>query len=1013
MSINKKAINVFSSIIVNLDYPAFVLFYSKDKQSFKIVEFNSQAKNTFNLRRDKTINKYLCIVSPELKEKGFRDDLYLSVSFGKNITRKINLEVNGKLLEFVAETDLIDENIILLFLTKIEQIEEEKLRFGSHKYSRIFNVTEDPIWIMDAEQRVLEANKATKTFLGIDPKKFIGKHCWEKVHLTNGPIIGCPFIAAQKSKKRESTELQLGDKWYEITVDPILDKKGNFIGGIHIARDITKLKLIEKQLRDKEEKLSSLNKLLRLMADTMTDMMWAKDKNKKYLFTNKALCENLLNAKDTEEPIGKDDMFFALRERKAHPENPKWHTFGEMCTDSDGITIKAGKPMQFFEYGNVKGKFLYLDVHKAPMYNEQGELIGVVGSSRDITEQKLYEKILKESEERYKELFEKAPVGYLILDSKGNILDANTIFCKRMKYSKNELIGKNARDLGPPEDKDIVEKNISKILRKGELETEVRSIDKEGNISYTMLREAKIKLPNGKDGILSASIDITDQKIAQDKLKEREEQLWSLINSTNEDIICFKDGEGKWLLANDANIKLFHLEGVDYYGKTDKDLAEFTHSVYRDAFLTCLKTDEKAWEKKTISRSEEVIPQPDGTVKIFDVIKVPLYNHDGSRKGLVALGRNITLIKEAQEELKKSEKLFRRIWEESKDGMRLLNKNGIIVDVNDAFCKMVGFEKEELIGQPYNIIFKEIDNPALERFKKNFAERNIRSFMEDNIYLHNGLKKWFELSNTFLESAKGETLLLSTFRDITTRKKLFNELIQAKEKAEEINKLKTQFFLYMSHELRTPFMGIMGFTQILMEEIEREDHKTMLKGIMNSSQRMLDTLSNILDITRLEFDKLEKKITSVNITLIVKEIISVFKEAAINKGIELRTKFEISPDFSILTDERIIVGILQNLLNNAVKFTQKGYIEVSVSLSKDRKILLISVKDTGIGIPEEKQEIIWEEFRQVSEGSSRNYQGSGLGLAIVKKYLNLIDAKISLMSSVGKGSEFTVQIPVV
>ncbi len=1012
MLINKSKTKIFSSIIVNLNYPAFVLFYSEEKQSFSIIEFNDQAKNTFNLREDRTINKELCAIFPELTEKSFWDDLYLSVSFGKNIARKINLVLNGQLMEFVAETDFLEENIILLFFTKIEQMEGEKLRLGFHKYLRIFNITEDPIWLMDVDQHVLEANEATRTFFGIDFRKFIGKHCWEEVHLTKGPVPGCPFVASKKSKKRESMELHLGDKWYEITVDPILDKKGNFIGGIHIARDITKLKLIEQQLREKETKLSTLNNLFRLMADTMTDMMWAKDKDKRYLFANKAICENLLNAKDTDEPIGKDDMFFALRERNAHPENPKWHTFGEICIDSDGITMKAGKPMQFFEYGNVKGKFLYLDVRKAPMYNEKGELIGVVGSARDITEQKSYEKILKESEARYKELFEKAPVGYLILDLKGNILDANTIFCNRMKYGKDELIGKNVRELIPPGEKDIVEENISEILRKGELETEVRSIDKEGNIYYTMLREVKIKLPNGKDGILSASIDITEQKIAQDKLKEREEQLWSLINSTDEDIVCFKDGDGKWLLANDADVKLFHLEGIDYYGKTDKELAEFTHPVYRNAFLTCLETDKKAWEKKTISRNEEVIPQPDGTVEIFDVIKVPLFNSDGSRKGLVVLGRNITLIKEAQEKLKRSEKLFRRIWEESKDGMRLLNKDGIIVDVNDAFCRMVDLEKEELIGQPYNIIFKEINNASLEKFKKNFKKRNIRTFMEANISLHNGLTKWFEYSNTFLESAKGETLLLSTFRDITGRKKLFNELIEAKEKAEEINKLKTQFFLYMSHELRTPFMGIMGYTQILLDEIEREDHKTMLEGIMKNSQRMLDTLSNILDITKLEFDKLEKKITNVNITLIVKEISSIFKESALEKGIELRTKFEIPQDFSILTDERIIVGILQNLLNNAVKFTEGGYIEVSVSLSKDKKTLLISVKDTGIGIPEDKLEIIWEEFRQVSEGSSRNYQGSGLGLAIVKKYLDLIDGKISLKSSVGKGSEFTVQIPI-
>jgi len=124
---------------------------------------------------------------------------------------------------------------------------------------------------------------------------------------------------------------------------------------------------------------------VRMMSDNIPDLLWAKDMQKRYIFVNRAMCDILLQAKDTEEPIGKTDIFFAERERAAHPENPEWHTFGEICADSDTVVIKNKRPQRFDEFGNVRGRYLHLDVHKAPFFNEQGEMIGTVGVARDVT----------------------------------------------------------------------------------------------------------------------------------------------------------------------------------------------------------------------------------------------------------------------------------------------------------------------------------------------------------------------------------------------------------------------------------------------------------------------------------------------------------------------------------------------------------------------------------------------------------------------------------------------------
>ena len=151
--------------------------------------------------------------------------------------------------------------------------------------------------------------------------------------------------------------------------------------------------------------------LLTLLSSTLPDMLWVKDINGNYIFVNDAICTGLLMAKDIHEPIGKNDIFFAKREREKYKDNKDWHTFGELCFDSDEEVLKHEKPMRFEEYGNIKGKLLYLEVNKAPFYDEKGLLQGTVGSGRDITEYKMMQNILENEQYKLKESQRIANVG--------------------------------------------------------------------------------------------------------------------------------------------------------------------------------------------------------------------------------------------------------------------------------------------------------------------------------------------------------------------------------------------------------------------------------------------------------------------------------------------------------------------------------------------------------------------------------------------------------------------------
>lgn len=270
-------------------------------------------------------------------------------------------------------------------------------------YRDLVDKAKDLIQCVDGSGRFLFVNQAWLAELKYSPAEVEMLTLWDIIHPDSMAHCMEAFKKVLSGNAFEGVDAVFVAKdgtsiVVEGNVNVKLDDKGNFCHTRGIFRNVTDRKIAEQALIEREEKYHSLYSLFRRMSDTMPDMVWAKDLERKYLFANEAICRNLLSANDTEEPLGKTDLFFAKREREAHPENPDWHTFGELCMDSDSITLNEMRPMQFDEYGNVKGKFLYLDVRKAPLFDSSGELIGVVGSARDITESKRVETELRNRE---------------------------------------------------------------------------------------------------------------------------------------------------------------------------------------------------------------------------------------------------------------------------------------------------------------------------------------------------------------------------------------------------------------------------------------------------------------------------------------------------------------------------------------------------------------------------------------------------------------------------------------
>ena len=239
---------------------------------------------------------------------------------------------------------------------------------------------------------------------------------------------------------------------------------------------------------------------------------------------------------------------------------------------------------------------------------------------------------------------------------------------------------------------------------------------------------------------------------------------------------------------------------------------------------------------------------------------------------------------------------------------------------------------------------------------------------------------------------------------------MIEDLLEAKKRAEESDKLKSAFLANMSHEIRTPMNGILGFSELLKEpDLSGEEMKQYISIIQSSGQRMLDTLNSIIEISKIETGQIQINKTKINLFQELTEVFRFFNLEASNKGLQLILK-EPEEQIKFETDRYKLQSVLSNLVKNAIKYTPSGSIEIGCEAQQDRVVLF--VKDTGIGIAKDKQEVIFNRFEQADVSLTRGHEGSGLGLSICKAYVEMLQGEIWLESEPGKGSTFYFSLPV-
>ena len=331
--------------------------------------------------------------------------------------------------------------------------------------------------------------------------------------------------------------------------------------------------------------------------------------------------------------------------------------------------------------------------------------------------------------------------------------------------------------------------------------------------------------------------------------------------------------------------------------------------------------------------------------------------------------------------------------------------------VNENVKNILGFAPEELIGNTelwYSCLHPDDHGIAEQTIKSNLEIKD--SYSEYRFRDKSGIYHWLHDKQKVTRNEEGDIEVIGASWDISERKRMEEELIRARNRAEESTRLKSIFLANLSHEIRTPMNGILGFAELLeTSKLNQKSRKNYINIIIESGERMLETINHLMDISEIEAGEIKIMNSVINICEQVKYICEFFKPETEKKGIAFSCKTNVPGDLVAITDREKLNAVLTNLVKNAIKYTDHGSVEFGCKIENSE--LLFFVKDTGIGISQEKHKVIFERFRQADESHTRNYEGIGLGLPIAKAYIEMLGGKIWVESEKEKGSVFYFTLP--
>jgi PAS domain S-box-containing protein len=887
-------------------------------------------------------------------------------------------------------------SIAFLYANRQRKIYKNLFKIQQHFKTTLYSIG-DGVITTDKKGRVQYVNHIAENLTGWSEKEAQGKLIHEVfniINVTTREVVKNPvdFVLFENEigtldnniiliNKKDNSEIPISDSGA-----PIKNEEGEIIGVVLVFRDQTEEYEYKKSIVESNRKMSTLlSNLPGVAYSCLNNSDWDM------LFISEACID--LTGYPYQEFINKNITFGSL----IHPEDRQYvfdeiqNAFANKATFKIEYRIITKQQEEKWVWEQGQGVF-----------SDKGNLQSIEGYIVDITFSKHIQQELANSNQILQLILDTIPTRVFWKDLNLNFLGGNIAYLNDAGFKNTtELIGKNDFDFNSNELSQKFRDEEFELLRTGIPQYNIEESEIKDNRIIRWFKTNKIPLLDTQgnvQGLLGMYEDITNQKMLLEELYKSEELHRNLFQNIGAIIIIIDMSDGKIFNVNNAAVKFYGWSVEEFKSMNIADIDTLNSF---DLIVDFLQNETTPHDHFEVQHKKA-----DGSLCIVEVFPTPIFI-DG-KEYYQSMIYDITDKKEAEKQIT----LQIRAIEQSPVSIVITNPKGDIEYVNPKFCAVTGYSFQEAIGK----------NPSI--LKSGSQNKEFYKILWDTITigkdwigeLHNKKKNgelyWEQALISPIVNSKNEiTHFVAVKEDITEKKKMLEDLIVAKEKAEESDKLKSAFLANMSHEIRTPMNGIIGFSEMLTDPILEEDKRQeYAKIVVNSSKQLLSIVNDILDISRIEAGEINISVEKFMINQLLQEVFLFFKPQTVKKGIHLELENAFSDtDCYIETDKNRLRQVIINLVSNAIKFTHEGKVIFGYTATKDT--LEFYVKDTGIGIAKQMQVKIFERFRQAELDISKQYGGTGLGLSISQKLVRLLGGEIDVESEIGKGSIFSFTLP--
>lgn len=1007
---------------------------------------NNQAVKTFGYEHEDipTMDKWWVLAYPEENYRKkvveqYMGLVYKAVEGNKEIERREYFSTckDGSIKTMVIFGVIVNDKVFVMFedITDRKNSEEALLK-SEERYRSLIETTDTGFVIINEQGIVLDANLEYVRMAGYNSIDEITNHSlveWTADHAKTANREAVKKCIAQGFIRNLEIEyIHKDGTFVPVEISATVEKSATGLTILSLVRDIS-------QRKQAEAALIKSQQLFQTLAEVAPVGVFRTRPDGYTTYVNPKWCE--LSGLPFEKALG-DGWLDAV-----HPEDRE-----KVKNGWNKATIKKSKSFDEYRFLKKDGSIVCVMGNAVPERNN-GEIVGYIGTITDITERIKSEQFLKESEEKFRLLFtatsQAVTLNEIILDKKGQpvnyrILEANPAFEDHTGLKSKDFIGKLVLDVLPQTELHWI-KEFGEVALMGKpkrLENYVKELNRYFDFTVYSPKKEQFAL---------ISTDITQRKREEEIKKLNEARLEALIKLNN---MAEKSINQITEFSLEEGVKLTGSK-IGYLAFTNEDESSFTmHAFSKDAMKQCATKDKtfQFFTAKTALISEvirqrkaiiyndytkETLPKngyPDGHIEIKNFMSIPIF--DGEHIVAIAAVSNkdkdyddtdvmqFSLLmngmwrliqrKNNDEELKRSEERYRLITNNSKDIIAKFGTDGKLSFISPVCKTLLGFDISEMLNHSVFDFFHEDDIPSMRIYQERLLRQKAPNIVKHRLRKADGSYSWFETNNQIIQEKDGSIQeIVAVIRDIT---ELLNteRLEKEKEAAELASKAKSEFLANMSHEIRNPMNSIIGLSNTLSKSSLNIEHREIVESIKISSNNLLNILNDILDFSKIEANKVEIVNNVFDVEIVIRDIYASFKTIAEHKNLSISYHLDKAVPPLLKGDSGKLKQMIINLVGNAIKFTEKGSVKISVALSKTEAkqvFLKIEVSDTGMGIKKEDHGRLFQSFTQLDSSTTKSFAGTGLGLAIVKRFALLMNGNVCFESEYGKGSTFIIEIP--